>query len=102
MLDHASPSVQGLAALKRLSGLAAALPATWPEMNWPRQAAILRTLIVRVELHDERVDIQLAASRVATLLTRGPETPIASRPADAECLTCRLQPGSDGSGGEAR
>jgi hypothetical protein len=90
VLDHATPSVPGLAALKRLSGRAATLAATWPEMSLSRQRSILCTLIVRVEFYDERVDIQLAPARLATLLSREPETPVADSPAEAECLTLSI------------
>jgi hypothetical protein len=59
-------------------------------MSSPRQRSILRTLIVRVELHDERVDIQLSRSRLGNLLSGDPETSIADLPRETPCTTVSI------------
>src|SRR5207253_9409993 len=64
----ADPSIQ-----HRRVARAAEIGRHWPELPLPRKRAVLTTLIERIDVRVDRIDIGLRPPRLATVLD-GPET----------------------------
>ena len=90
VLGHALSASSNLARLAEINKRAAQLASAWPEMSWSRHRSVLHRLVARIDLHAERIDIQLARSRLAHLLGGAPEAAVADLPEAAAGTTVSI------------
>ncbi len=72
LLEAVEPFVRDGAGLKRLIDAASSLARDWPGLERPKVRDLILSIILRIDIHPERVDIQIAPARLTGVLRDEP------------------------------